>query len=144
MDVLYTIKYKVGNDTELSAHRDQLYVYAQKAFDVTPEQHRRYMAIVHEEKVIFSLLCLNGLILLSCSRWEHPLPFEVVTLHPKLTIIDEIFDRKKPLKTRHFNWSVKWVLNSWTYVPWIDSKFFEESLLCLKAFILYYDLVQAI
>lgn len=53
MDVLYTIKYKVGADTELSAHRDQLYVYAQKAFDVTPEQHRRYMAIVHEEKVIF-------------------------------------------------------------------------------------------
>lgn len=52
MDVLYTIKYKVGADTELSAHRDQLYVYAQKAFDVTPEQHRRYMAIVHEEKVI--------------------------------------------------------------------------------------------
>ncbi|KAF0772791.1 BAI1-associated protein 3 [Aphis craccivora] len=50
MDVLYTIKYKVGADTELSAHRDQLYVYAQKAFDVTPEQHRRYMAIVHEEK----------------------------------------------------------------------------------------------
>lgn len=54
MDVLYTIKYKVGADTELSAHRDQLYVYAQKAFDVTPEQHRRYMAIVHEEKVSFS------------------------------------------------------------------------------------------
>jgi hypothetical protein len=53
MDVLYTIKYKVGADTELSAHRDQLYVYAQKAFDVTPEQHRRYMAIVHEEKVSF-------------------------------------------------------------------------------------------
>lgn len=51
MDVLYTIKYKVGADTEMSAHRDQLYVYAQKAFDVTPEQHRRYMAIVHEEKV---------------------------------------------------------------------------------------------
>lgn len=54
MDVLYTIKYKVGADTELSAHRDQLYVYAQKAFDVTPEQHRRYMAIVHEEKVSFA------------------------------------------------------------------------------------------
>lgn len=53
MDVLYTIKYKVGADTEMSAHRDQLYVYAQKAFDVTPEQHRRYMAIVHEEKVRF-------------------------------------------------------------------------------------------
>jgi len=51
MDVLYTIKYKVGADTEMSAHRDQLYVYAQKAFDVTPEQHRRYMAIVHDEKV---------------------------------------------------------------------------------------------
>lgn len=51
MDVLYTIKYKVGADTEMSAHKDQLYVYAQKAFDVTPEQHRRYMAIVHEEKV---------------------------------------------------------------------------------------------
>ncbi|XP_050430788.1 BAI1-associated protein 3 isoform X3 [Adelges cooleyi] len=50
MDVLYTIKYKVGADTEQSAHRDQLYLYAQKAFDVTPEQHRRYMAIVHEEK----------------------------------------------------------------------------------------------
>ncbi|XP_050539077.1 BAI1-associated protein 3 isoform X2 [Daktulosphaira vitifoliae] len=50
MDVLYTIKYKVGADTEQSAHKDQLYVYAQKAFDVTPEQHRRYMAIVHGEK----------------------------------------------------------------------------------------------
>ncbi|VVC39810.1 Mammalian uncoordinated homology 13, subgroup, domain 2,Mammalian uncoordinated homology 13, domain 2,C2 [Cinara cedri] len=50
MDVLYTIKHKVGNDTELSAHRDQLYIYAQKAFDITPEQHRRFMAIVHEEK----------------------------------------------------------------------------------------------
>lgn len=72
MDVLYTIKYKVGADTELSAHRDQLYVYAQKAFDVTPEQHRRYMAIVHEEKVIFVsfgiilLLFLNGKTLQSC------------------------------------------------------------------------------
>lgn len=51
MDVLYTIKYKVGADTEQSTHRDLLYVYAQKAFDVTPEQHRRYMAIVHGEKV---------------------------------------------------------------------------------------------
>lgn len=74
MDVLYTIKYKVGADTELSAHRDQLYVYAQKAFDVTPEQHRRYMAIVHEEKVIFVSFCiilslyLNGIILRSFSR----------------------------------------------------------------------------
>ena len=74
MDVLYTIKYKVGADTELSAHRDQLYVYAQKAFDVTPEQHRRYMAIVHEEKVIFVsfriilLLFLNGITLQPCSR----------------------------------------------------------------------------
>lgn len=73
MDVLYTIKYKVGADTELSAHRDQLYVYAQKAFDVTPEQHRRYMAIVHEEKVIFVSFCiilllyLNGIILRSFS-----------------------------------------------------------------------------
>lgn len=73
MDVLYTIKYKVGADTELSAHRDQLYVYAQKAFDVTPEQHRRYMAIVHEEKVIFVsfyiilLLYLNGITLRSFS-----------------------------------------------------------------------------
>jgi len=72
MDVLYTIKYKVGADTELSAHRDQLYVYAQKAFDVTPEQHRRYMAIVHEEKVIsvsfriILLLFFNGIILQSC------------------------------------------------------------------------------
>lgn len=74
MDVLYTIKYKVGADTELSAHRDQLYVYAQKAFDVTPEQHRRYMAIVHEEKVIFVffriilLLFFIDIILQSCLR----------------------------------------------------------------------------
>jgi len=74
MDVLYTIKYKVGADTELSAHRDQLYVYAQKAFDVTPEQHRRYMAIVHEEKVILVSFCiilslyLNGIFLRSFSR----------------------------------------------------------------------------
>lgn len=56
MDVLYTIKYKVGADTEMSAHKDQLYGYAQTAFDVTPEQHRRYMAIVHEEKVSFDIL----------------------------------------------------------------------------------------
>jgi len=65
MDVLYTIKYKVGADTELSAHRDQLYVYAQKAFDVTPEQHRRYMAIVHEEKVIFVSFCIILLLFLN-------------------------------------------------------------------------------
>lgn len=64
MDVLYTIKYKVGADTELSAHRDQLYVYAQKAFDVTPEQHRRYMAIVHEEKVISVFFCIILLLFL--------------------------------------------------------------------------------
>lgn len=62
MDVLYTIKYKVGADTELSAHRDQLYLYAQKAFDVTPEQHRRYMAIVHEEKVMFCSFPYNFMI----------------------------------------------------------------------------------
>lgn len=55
MDVLYTIKYKVGNETELSSHRDQLYMYAKRAFDVTSEQHRRYMSIVHEEKVSFDI-----------------------------------------------------------------------------------------
>jgi hypothetical protein len=66
MDVLYTIKYKVGADTELSAHRDQLYVYAQKAFDVTPEQHRRYMAIVHEEKVIFVSFAIILFLYLNC------------------------------------------------------------------------------
>lgn len=53
MDVLYTIKYKVGNETELGSHREQLYMYARRAFDVTVEQHRRFMAIVHVEKVSF-------------------------------------------------------------------------------------------
>lgn len=55
IEVLYTIKYKVGlSSGQMSQYQEELYAYAQKAFKVTNEMHRRYLSIASEEKVSFS------------------------------------------------------------------------------------------
>ncbi|XP_072156728.1 BAI1-associated protein 3 isoform X1 [Bemisia tabaci] len=51
IEVLYTITNKVGASSgPYSYYKEELYQYAQKAFGITNEQHRRYMAIASEEK----------------------------------------------------------------------------------------------
>ncbi|XKL63072.1 hypothetical protein PGB90_005436 [Kerria lacca] len=51
IEVLYTIKYKVGTSTgHMSQYQEELYSYAQKAFKVSNEMHRRYLSIASEEK----------------------------------------------------------------------------------------------
>ena len=64
IEVLYTIKYKVGlSSNQTSQYQEELYSYAQRAFKVSNDVHRRYLSIASEEKVS-SLL---GAILL-CAR----------------------------------------------------------------------------
>lgn len=52
IEVLYTIKYKVGSSGgQTSQYQEELYAYAQKAFKVSNDMHRRYLSIASEEKV---------------------------------------------------------------------------------------------
>jgi hypothetical protein len=52
IEVLYTITNKVGASSgQFSHYQDELYSYAQKAFDVPNDQHRKYLSIADEEKV---------------------------------------------------------------------------------------------
>lgn len=52
IEVLYTIANTVGASTGQYAHyKEDLYRYAQEAFGVPPDQHRRYLNIASEEKV---------------------------------------------------------------------------------------------
>lgn len=52
IEVLYTIKYKVGSSGSPTSHyQEELYAYAQKAFKVSNDMHRRYLSIASEEKV---------------------------------------------------------------------------------------------
>jgi len=52
IEVLYTIANTVGASTGQYAHyKEDLYRYAQEAFGIPPDQHRRYLNIASEEKV---------------------------------------------------------------------------------------------
>ena len=52
MEVLYTITNKVGASTgQYSHYKEDLYSYAQEAFGISSELHRKFMAIASEEKV---------------------------------------------------------------------------------------------
>lgn len=56
IEVLYTIANTVGASTGQYAHyKEDLYRYAQEAFGVPPDQHRRYLNIASEEKVYRSI-----------------------------------------------------------------------------------------
>ena len=62
MEVLYTITNKVGASTgQYSHYKEDLYSYAQEAFGISSEVHRKFMAIASEEKV--SLVQLQDLTL---------------------------------------------------------------------------------
>lgn len=57
VEVLYTITNKVGVCTGQYAHfQEELYQYAQEAFDIPHQRHRRLLAIASEEKVSFNFL----------------------------------------------------------------------------------------
>lgn len=57
IEVLYTIANTVGASTGQYAHyKEDLYRYAQEAFGVPQDQHRRYLNIASEEKVYWLLL----------------------------------------------------------------------------------------
>lgn len=65
IEVLYTIKYKVGSSCgQTSQYQEELYAYAQKAFKVSNEMHRRYLSIASEEKVSLKYLLFAKL------EWE--------------------------------------------------------------------------
>lgn len=52
VEVLYTIKFKVGSPSgQTSQYQEELYSYAQKAFKISNEMHKRYLSIASEEKV---------------------------------------------------------------------------------------------
>jgi hypothetical protein len=62
VEVLYTITNKVGASTgQYSHYKEDLYSYAQEAFGISSEVHRKFMAIASEEKV--SLVQLQDLTL---------------------------------------------------------------------------------
>ncbi|KAK6630946.1 hypothetical protein RUM44_003118 [Polyplax serrata] len=51
VEVLYTIKNKVGVSTGQYAHyQEELYQYAQEAFNIQPQRHRKLLAVASEEK----------------------------------------------------------------------------------------------
>lgn len=57
IEVLYTIANTVGASTGQYAHyKEDLYRYAQEAFGVPQDQHRRYLNIASEEKVFRQLI----------------------------------------------------------------------------------------
>ncbi|CAB0013182.1 unnamed protein product, partial [Nesidiocoris tenuis] len=49
IEVLYTIKHKVGASSG-QYYQEDLFGYAQRAFGIPPEQHKRAMSIAIEEK----------------------------------------------------------------------------------------------
>jgi hypothetical protein len=52
VEVLYTITNKVGASTgQYSHYKEDLYSYAQEAFGISSDVHRKFMAIASEEKV---------------------------------------------------------------------------------------------
>lgn len=52
IEVLYTIKFKAGSPGgQTSQYQEELYSYAQKAFRISNEMHRRYLSVASEEKV---------------------------------------------------------------------------------------------
>lgn len=54
VEVLYTIANTVGASTGQYAHyKEDLYGYAQEAFGIPQDQHRRYLDIASKEKVGF-------------------------------------------------------------------------------------------
>lgn len=61
IEVLYTVANTVGASTGQYAHyKEDLYRYAQEAFGVPQDQHRRYLNIASEEKVcpiFFNIYC---------------------------------------------------------------------------------------
>lgn len=57
IEVLYTIANTVGASTGQYAHyKEDLYRYAQEAFGVPQDQHRRYLNIASEEKVYLFII----------------------------------------------------------------------------------------
>ncbi|XP_070168038.1 BAI1-associated protein 3 isoform X1 [Polyergus mexicanus] len=64
IEVLYTIANTVGASTGQYAHyKEDLYRYAQEAFGVPPDQHRRYLNIASEEKppiVVLSVVVIEA------------------------------------------------------------------------------------
>ncbi|XP_012239526.1 BAI1-associated protein 3 isoform X1 [Bombus vosnesenskii] len=64
IEVLYTIANTVGASTGQYAHyKEDLYRYAQEAFGVPPDQHRRYLNIASEEKppiVVLSVVVVEA------------------------------------------------------------------------------------
>uniref|UniRef100_A0A8D8TBQ9 BAI1-associated protein 3 n=1 Tax=Cacopsylla melanoneura TaxID=428564 RepID=A0A8D8TBQ9_9HEMI len=62
VEVLYTITNKVGASSgQFSHYQDELYSYAQKAFNVPDDQHRKYLSIADEEKP--PIIVLNVIII---------------------------------------------------------------------------------
>ena len=52
IETLYTIKYKIGSSTpDYSVGEHDLYAYAQEAFGLSNEEHRRLLEKASEEKV---------------------------------------------------------------------------------------------
>ncbi|XP_043585463.1 BAI1-associated protein 3 isoform X1 [Bombus pyrosoma] len=64
IEVLYTVANTVGASTGQYAHyKEDLYRYAQEAFGVPPDQHRRYLNIASEEKppiVVLSVVVVEA------------------------------------------------------------------------------------
>lgn len=73
IEVMYTITNKVGASSgQFSHYQEDLYSYAQKAFGVSNEQHRKYLAIASEEKVNY---------LWNDYRWINHFSFLRFTFH---------------------------------------------------------------
>ncbi|KAK1125514.1 hypothetical protein K0M31_005873 [Melipona bicolor] len=64
IEVLYTVANTVGASTGQYAHyKEDLYRYAQEAFGVPQDQHRRYLNIASEEKppiVVLSVVVVEA------------------------------------------------------------------------------------
>ncbi|GBN25102.1 hypothetical protein AVEN_184667-1, partial [Araneus ventricosus] len=61
--VLYTIKHKLGaNSGGYSVYAEDLYEYAQEAFCMSDEDHKRFLSIAQDEKVSikFWTTSING------------------------------------------------------------------------------------
>lgn len=56
IETLYTIKHKIGSSTpDYSVGEQDLYAYAQEAFGLSNEEHRRLLEKASEEKVRLAL-----------------------------------------------------------------------------------------
>ncbi|GBN54899.1 hypothetical protein AVEN_213494-1 [Araneus ventricosus] len=85
--VLYTIKHKLGaNSGGYSVYAEDLYEYAQEAFCMSDEDHKRFLSIAQDEKIcsyrdIDDLPCNVVCGVLACesnsflrSKWEERIP----------------------------------------------------------------------